>query len=242
MEEIADAELLTEPDPGMAAPPKLDCEQVVESAEAWFNEDAGEERLPETAKKNIRREKKLVDRCVRGEVAAWEELYEEHHPPLLRSLAVLLGNRGSDRNLVDELAAQVWYSLVENDGELLGKFCPKRGARLNTFIRAVAKDVTSRYFRTEQRRRERELEAGRAAVENQHDQIDDLDDSLSEFLGTLSESERKFTEAYLLSTTGRDLEAEDDSPQRSDASIWQFSRRIRLKLTAFFGNRADRPS
>ncbi len=186
----------------------------------------------EDDKKLIKKEKKLVDRCVRGEILAWEELYEQHHPALMRSVAILLGSRGADRNLVDELAAQVWYCLVDEDGALLGRFCPKRGARLNTFIRAVAKDVTSRYFRTEQRRRERELMAARATA-NEQDALAAFDDSLSEFLGTLSESEREFTEAYLLSTDG--LGAEDGAG-RSNASIWQFTRRIRIKLGRFFGS------
>lgn len=183
-------------------------------------------------KKLIKKEGKLVDRCVRGEVLAWEELYEQHHPALMRSVSILLGSRGADRNLVDELAAQVWYCLVDEDGALLGRFSPKRGARLNTFIRAVAKDVTSRYFRTEQRRRERELTAARATA-NEQDTHADFDDSLSEFLGTLSESEREFTEAYLLSTDGLDAE---DGAGRSNASIWQFTRRIRIKLGRFFGS------
>ena len=185
----------------------------------------------EDDKKLIKKEKKLVDRCVRGEVSAWEELYEQHHPALMRSVAILLGSRGADRNLVDELAAQVWYCLVDEDGALLGRFSPKRGARLNTFIRAVAKDVTSRYFRTEQRRRERELMAARTTANEQGVQAA-FDDSLSEFLGTLSESEREFTEAYLLSSDRPDAE---DGAGRSNASIWQFTRRIRIKLGRFFG-------
>jgi DNA-directed RNA polymerase specialized sigma24 family protein len=185
---------------------------------------------PAVDKKLIKQEKHLVDRCVRGEVAAWEELYEKHHPALMRSIAVLLGTKGSDRNLVDELAAQVWYSLVDADGELLGRFCPKRGARLNTFIRAVAKDVTSRYFRTEQRRREREVVAARAASVRR-DNDENPDDSLSEFLGTLSDSEREFTEAYLLSAYADD----DGVSDRSETSVWQFTRRIRVKLGKFFG-------
>lgn len=191
----------------------------------------------EVNQKQIKQEKKLVDRCVRGEVAAWEELYETHHPSLLRSISGLLGTKGSDHDLVDELAAQVWYSLVDGDGKLLGRFCPKRGARLNTFIRAVARDVTSRYFRTEQRRRARELHAAQTASGG-IDHGEDFDDSLSEFLGTLSENEREFTEAYLLSPRDKSNHgAESGSrPSRSDASIWQFTRRIRIKLGKFFGN------
>ncbi|MHB8901515.1 MAG: RNA polymerase sigma factor, partial [Thermoguttaceae bacterium] len=126
--------------------------ELLDRSDVALDETLDRAPSPTADKRLIRQEKKLVDRCVRGDVGAWEELYQKHPPPLLRSIAVLLGPKGTDRNLVDELAAQVWYSLVDQDGQLLGRFCPKRGARLNTFIRAVAKDVTSRYFRAEQRR------------------------------------------------------------------------------------------
>ncbi len=231
MEDTAGEKLLTRPDTPMSDSTDFDCEGLVEQAELWLAEDETEQVSSDAGKKAIKREKKLVDRCVRGEVAAWEELYQQHHPALLRSLCVLLGTKGSDRNLVDELAAQVWYSLVDEDGELLGRFCPTHGARLNTFIRTVAKDVAYRYFRTEQRRRKRELAAARLG-NGGHETDENPDDSLSEFLGTLSESERAFTEEYLLSLRDRKLDNEDD---RSETSIWQFTRRIRVKLGSFFG-------
>lgn len=192
----------------------------------------GKELDKQEKKRLIKQEKELVDRCVRGEVTAWEQLYEEHHRALLRAISVVLGPRGSDKELVDELAAQVWYSLVDKDGELLSRFSPSRNARLNTFIRAVAKDIASRYARSEQRRRERE----RKAAWPSHAVPDDdtsFDDSLPEFLGSLSESERQFTEAYLLSHSG--AKGDGEGPGRSAASVWQFTRRIRVKLGKFFG-------
>lgn len=231
MRNAANQEALLPAEREMSDGSDLECEELVERASAWLDASGPVQPSSDGDKKLIKREKKLVDRCVRGDVSAWEELYENHHPALLRSIAVLLGTKKSDRNLVDELAAQVWYSLVDEDGSLLSRFCPTHGARLNTFIRAVAKDVTYRYFRTEQRRRKRELTAARAGSGG-HDSDENLDDSLSEFLGTLSESEREFTEEYLLSM--RDSN-DDDGSDRSDTSVWQFTRRIRVKLGSFFG-------
>ncbi len=230
MRNATDEEVLLPVDGEILDSSGLDRERFVEQADAWNDGGGQEHPSPASDKQLIKREKKLVGRCARGDVAAWEELYQQHHPALLRSISVLLGTKKPDRNLVDELAAQVWYSLVDEDGELLGKFCPTHGARLNTFIRAVAKDVTYRYFRAEQRRRKRELTAARAGSDG-HDSDDHLDDSLSEFLGTLSESEREFTEEYLLSTRDSD---DDDGSDRSDTSVWQFTRRIRVKLGSFF--------
>ncbi len=76
-----------------------------------------------------------MERCLAGEVAAWEELYAQYHDVLLASVRCFLGQARSDHNLVDEIAARVWYALVANDGALLAKYDPKRGARIITFMR-----------------------------------------------------------------------------------------------------------
>lgn len=82
----------------------------------------------------------LAERCLAGEPAAWEEFYTQCHEPLLVSVRIMLGPQGSDANLVDEIAARVWYALVANDGELLARYKPDQGARLITFICKLAKD------------------------------------------------------------------------------------------------------
>ncbi len=80
---------------------------------------------------------------------------------MLRSIEHILGSDHADPNLVDELAARVWYALVADDGKVLAKFDARRGARLGTFLRCLAKDVTIRHFRSEYRRRRRERVAGK---------------------------------------------------------------------------------
>ncbi|MHB8901514.1 MAG: hypothetical protein ACYC6Y_22410, partial [Thermoguttaceae bacterium] len=77
---------------------------------------------------------------------------------------------------------------------------------------------------------QREVLAAKAGIAG-HNHHEDPDDSLSEFLGTLTETERRFTEAYLLTSRNSDDEAPDD---RSETSIWQFTRRVRVKLGKFF--------
>ncbi|HBO46263.1 MAG TPA: hypothetical protein DD670_20525, partial [Planctomycetaceae bacterium] len=71
----------------------------------------------------------LVARCAAGEVGAWEELYDQCHVPLLRAIRCLLGQTVPDQNLIDELAARVWYALIDKDGKLLARFDKQRGAR-----------------------------------------------------------------------------------------------------------------
>ena len=176
----------------------------------------------------------LAARCAAGEVDAWEEIYRLHHASLVRTIAVLLGSRGSDRDLVDELTARVWYRLVEQDSRLLNRYSPDRGARLITFMRAIARDVIRRHYRSEMRRQRREqIAAGTKSVERFSGSVDR---SLSEFLATLSPSERRFTNDYLLSDPVELGSCSTVEPRKSDASIWQFRRRVRVKLQRFLGH------
>ena len=85
--------------------------QVVEDVESFD----GEVGSPAT-------DQALIDRCLEGEVAAWEQLYHVHHGPLCTSIKAILGGPQSDPELVDEIAAMVWYALVAKDGALLGRF------------------------------------------------------------------------------------------------------------------------
>ena len=103
----------------------------------------------------------------------------------------------SDANLVDEIAARVWYSLVANDGKLLKHYTPARKASLITFMRAVARDKIKRHVRSEVRRRQREAAAlwrksGRR--DNAHESISD---SINDFLATLTPREQEFCHEFL---------------------------------------------
>jgi hypothetical protein len=88
----------------------------------------------------------LAKRCCAGEPAAWEQFYAQCHEPLLASIRMMLGLQSSDANLVNDIAARVWYALVENDGALLARYKPDQGTMLITFMCALAKDQIVRYF------------------------------------------------------------------------------------------------
>ncbi|MCX7424630.1 MAG: hypothetical protein NTW96_03225 [Planctomycetia bacterium] len=174
----------------------------------------------------------LVKRCVAGEVDAWEGLYDQCHEPLLRSIEHVLGSDHADPNLVDELAARVWYALVAEDGKLLGRFDVRREARLGTFLRCIAKDVTSRYFRSEYRRRRRERAAGKRQPVK-HGASGDAGSTMADLAETLTPGEQEFLDQYLL---GED--SADESPREySSTSAWKLASRIRRKIRQFF--RAD---
>ncbi len=176
----------------------------------------------------VQADARLAKRCLAGEVSAWEEFYAQCHDPLLVSVRIMLGAQGNDANLVDEIAARVWYALVANDGELLSRYKPQRGARLITFMRALARDEMVRYFRTEIRRRKRELAATPRESQCQGDFSSPSVNALAEFLATLAPQEQVFCGDYLLAEPSGAAEQ-----QYSKANIWQLTHRIRSKLLKF---------
>ena len=104
----------------------------------------------------VKEDRALIDRCLAGDAGAWDELYGGTQPALWIAIGVLLGGGHTDPNLVDEIASRVWFAMIENDGRLLARFDPDKGARLITFLRIVARTEISRHFRRERRRQRRE--------------------------------------------------------------------------------------
>jgi DNA-directed RNA polymerase specialized sigma24 family protein len=177
----------------------------------------------------------LVDRCLNGEVAAWEELYAQCHEPLCAAIRSKLRQGITDPNLVDELAARVWYAVVKNDGELLARYDPERGGRVITFLRAIARDEIARHFRSEHRRMEREVASLRERSRNPLKEVGvPIAASFNEFVQTLTPHEQNFCESYLMSETGESEIALKSSPY-SSANIWQLTHRIYKKMQAFLG-------
>jgi hypothetical protein len=197
---------------------------------------SGKQRCAEACEKGdassagMRADGLLAKRCLAGEVAAWEELYTQCHEPLLVSIRIMLGSLSADANLVDEIAARVWYAFVANDGKLLSRYKPSRGARLITFMRARADSEIMRYIRSEVRHRKRELTALRERPHYQGQDGAQLVNVLAEFFATLTPHEQVFCSEHLLGESSDVL-----GPAYSTPNIWQLSHRIRRKLLRFLG-------
>ncbi len=184
----------------------------------------------DVARVRLRADGLLAKRCVAGEVPAWEELYAQCHDRLRSSVRIMLGPQSSDEDMVNEIAARVWYALVANDGELLAQYDPRRGAKLITFMRVLAKDEIVRYFRAEMRRRKRKLAALRERSRRHGEDVEQPMSLLPEFLGTLTPHERAFCNSYLMAEPSGTTEHE-----YSKANAWQLTHRIHRKLLRFFG-------
>jgi hypothetical protein len=188
------------------------------------------EAVAEVDAEGVRADGLLAKRCLAGEVAAWEELYAQCHEPLLVSIRIMLGSQSSDANLVDEIAARVWYALVADDGALLARYKTNRGARLITFMRLRANSEIVRYIRSEVRHRKRELAALRQKPRHQGHDGEQPVNVLAEFFGTLTAREQVFCSKHLLGESSDLL-----GPTYSESNIWQLSHRIRRKLLRFLG-------
>lgn len=173
-------------------------------------------------------DRRLVDRCLTGETAAWSELYQCCHPKLMSAVRTLLGSAGQDFSLVDEVAARVWYALVKDGGELLSRFDQHRGCRLTTFVSSIAKREIKQLMRSEKRRMSRERKASRSEIQAEGPLTSLTADFQEQFLDKLTRSERTYFECVLVPS----VPAEDD-PAYSPDNRWQLQHRVRKKLEAF---------
>jgi len=178
----------------------------------------------------VQRDGQLIERCLAGDVSAWSDIYREFHESLLVSIRRYLNRAGQDANLVEEIAARVWYSLIKNSFELLAKFDVSRGCRLSTYLSVVAKNETRVLFRSERRRRSREQLASKPDVSDQglietHQLVTD-----EEFLMTLSQAEKAYFLDVLVATpTDREAAEQNYSTENN----WQLRHRIRKKLEQY---------
>jgi len=186
-------------------------------------------------KEDAARDFQLVQRCVQGEVAAWEELYAQCHQPLCAVIRRRLGRSFADPNLVDELAARVWYAVVANDGELLAKYRPDRGARILTFLCSIARHKMVHYLRCECRRLARDLASARQRRFAAVSYPEPACASLTDFLATLTPHERRFCTDHLLA--GGTPTAPTAEKTYSRSNIWQLTHRVYEKLLTFFDRR-----
>ncbi len=169
----------------------------------------------------------LVDRCRAGDDAAWAEVHARCQSQLIRQIRYTLGERARDQNLVDEIAARVWFGLVADDGYLLARFEPGKGSGLSKYIAAIARFEVLRHQRGEFRRRQREQEtqfARRAVHDDRH--FAEMNIDVQEFLPTLTPREKEFFYRVLLGNDGEQMEI-------SAANAWQLRHRIRRKLLEF---------
>ena len=181
---------------------------------------------------SVAQDRQLVERCLTGEVKAWSQLYQQAHDSLLNSIRRFLGRAGQNTDLIEEIAARVWYALVRDSFELLGRFDVSRGCRLSTFLSVIAKSETRGLLRAERRRRVREQVVSRPEANGIRANHSEEVLSDEEFLAILSPAERTF---YLDILMPDSAAADSRQPQHnySAENLWQLRHRVRKKLERF---------
>jgi hypothetical protein len=82
----------------------------------------------------------LLERCQHNDFAAWAELILIFDPYVTFQVQHMLGRRGCDKNLVEEIAADVWVNLWLNRDAQFAGFDSKRW-RLRAFLSLRVKDA-----------------------------------------------------------------------------------------------------
>jgi DNA-directed RNA polymerase specialized sigma24 family protein len=138
----------------------------------------------------------VVQPCLAGDEDAGRDLYRRHHPRLVRYLDRLRWPCPGRADQTEEVLAQLWYGLLINHHQLR-QFDPARG-HLAAFLVAVARQQRSRLSRATRRpgRTLAPLPSGDIAASP----ADRLPEPtlLEEFVGRLTEAERRFYQERLL--------------------------------------------
>jgi DNA-directed RNA polymerase specialized sigma24 family protein len=174
-------------------------------------------------------DQELVDRCRQGDAEAWSEMHRRCQAKVLKQIRYTLGDQSRDVNLVEEIAARVWYALLVDDGYLLRRYESEKGNSLGSYLSAIARFEVLRHQRSEYRRRRREHQTQIMRSQQSDEQLlGELKADLKDFLPRLTRREHEYFHHVLLGNNGAELEL-------SDTNSWQLRHRIRRKLLAFLG-------
>ena len=176
-------------------------------------------------------EEQRIRDCLEGAPGAWDQLYDAYHGRLVQSIRRLAGAL-ADGDLIDEIAARVWYALVRGDFALLARFDMHRGCQFPTYLSGIARKEMAAYFRSERRRKVRERVVAEDAVRITLDNLPRTREDLREFLALLSPRERAYCLQTLLSKSEA-VPPEERIAHLSEPNKRQLRHRIRRKLEQF---------
>jgi DNA-directed RNA polymerase specialized sigma24 family protein len=171
----------------------------------------------------------LVAACLNANQRAWDQLYKQYNPWLLLLAGRLLGGRAR-QDLVEDIAANVWFALVEAEG--LRGFDPQRGS-LAGYLSALVRRQVQRHRRLERSCQPHVL---LGTGERLADPASLSGASIllwDDFEARLSPAEQRFLQAELFPV------ADDQSTKPlSDSYVRKLRQRVRAKLLSFLQLRA----
>jgi DNA-directed RNA polymerase specialized sigma24 family protein len=169
----------------------------------------------------------VIERCINNDKGAWESLFHRYQPRLLAIIKGYLGPRAEVGDLdAEEIAASIWYSLVVSNSARLRRYDPARGAKLLTYLAALARREIWKSCRRARSRQSRETCVARMQAGPGDDSRCDL--LLQEFLETLTPRERQFCLTCLMA-----IEQSSEPPVVSATNAWQLRSRVMRKLRLY---------
>lgn len=175
----------------------------------------------------------LIDRCLAGDAAGWDQLYDDLHPKLLRAVRGIMRQNTQDHNVVEEIVARVWFSLIDRRHQTLKQFDQHRGVKISTYLIVLARYEWLQYCRAERRRVRREQVF---ASRGQH-HVEAVDSTLvyhfKEFREVLTERERQYWDHLFEATPV------EGALVFSPANGWKLRERIRKKLQKYVAEFPD---
>ncbi len=182
----------------------------------------------ETHLATARDDEELVVRCLKNDRQAWNTLFTTCHPRIVARLCMLLGRRSNSLEIAHEIAAQVWLSLVADEGRALRHYNAGNGARLFTYLNGIAVRHGLLYLRKSRRRLRHEVEYVLSAGKQYKVGLAAQSFELREFTRCLTPREVDFFTAELLPGDG--------TPAALPLTVqnaWQLRHRIRRKLLRY---------
>jgi DNA-directed RNA polymerase specialized sigma24 family protein len=171
-------------------------------------------------------ERLLVEQCLAGKNAAWQQLCDQYQGRLRDSIQRSMGPEACNQSLVDEIETSVWESLQQGNGRRLRAFDASRG-RLAAYLAAIGFGEILKHRRRNHQRRAREVSLRWEPVDGQSgDWL--LEVMLEEFMAQLSPQELSFCRHFLLCRTEEPLMG-----LISASNARQLTQRIRRKLEAY---------
>ena len=173
-------------------------------------------------------DRSLLDACLKGDEAAWANLYSQYQPILVKMIRTKLGRRACDEDLVQDISSEIWFALLGRVKSRLAEFDASKRCRLFTFLNALVKYEILRTVRVINARGRRERLINLRHL-NEYNNVNDEDVFLNEFCCTLTPREREFFCSHLMSMNACMMSG------ISRENAWQLRHRIMEKLRVYSG-------
>jgi hypothetical protein len=168
-------------------------------------------------------EERLVARCLWNDEEAWQIMFRDYHPRLVRRIkSMICGGDGTEQ--AEEIAAAVWSLLCSRDFPLLRRYDAKAG-RLISYMAGLARRELWKMRRSARHRQSRESLAARREWTTDESSRDIV---MHEFLAMLTRREREFCVTNLLRQPDG-----SSTTMFSSANTWQLRSRILKKFRSY---------